>query len=255
MPVRERVVRHVRSLELRGLHDAERVGRLIKPAFVMAAAVLLVAASELGAPGVAGVVLAVGALDVVARRTAARRRAAAAERELPVVLESVARRLRAGGSLAQALAEAAPAGPPELEASWRALVHRSRVAGVEAALAEWSSTTPSPSVRLAAAALALSSATGGSAARAIDGVAGTLRSRLALADEIRALSSQARASAVVIAASPVVFGLAAATTDRRTGAFLRTPLGLALLGAGILLDAIGWWWMVHLCRDRPASGR
>jgi tight adherence protein B len=251
--LRARVVRHVRSLELRGLDDAERVDHLVVPASFAATAGVVVVASVLGATGVVAAAIAVIALDVVAQRTAPARRAAATDRELPVVLESVARRLRAGGSLAQALADAAPERPADLERSWRTLVHRSQVAGVEAALAEWSAgAVASASVRLAGAALALSAATGGSPARAIDGVADTLRSRVALSEEVRALSSQARTSAVVIATSPLVFGGAAASTDARTGAFLRTPLGLALLTAGVSLDAVGWWWMSRLCRDRAA---
>jgi tight adherence protein B len=100
----------------------------------------------------------------------------------------------------------------------------------------------------------MAASTGGSPARAIDGVAATLRARQALAEEIRALSSQARASAVVIAGSPLVFGAASATTDERTGAFLRTPLGLALVAAGVVLDVVGWWWMSKLCRPARTGG-
>jgi tight adherence protein B len=108
------------------------------------------------------------------------------------------------------------------------------------------------SLALAASALALAVSSGGSAGRAVDGVAATIRSRLAVAEELRALSSQARASAAVIALAPIVFGTAAAATDDRTLAFLSTPAGVAVLTAGVTLDALGAWWMSRLCRPPTA---
>jgi tight adherence protein B len=249
------VVRHVVDLELPGLDD-EMVRRLLLPARIVATLVLVLVYAEYGGlAGVAALLVLVGALDVAARRSAPRRRQAALERHLPLVLEAVARRLRAGGSLAQALADAAPTRPAELRDGWSTLVRRIPIDGVTASLDAWTEQSELRSVHLAGAALALAASTGGSPARAIDGVAATLRARLALADEVRALSSQARASAVVIAGSPLVFGAAAAATDERTGAFLRTPLGLSLLGTGLVLDLAGWRWMERLCRPPRASVR
>ena len=244
------VGRQVLALELPGFDDPVMidglVGRLLVAVTALAAALTVVG-------GVMALAFASGAglvLVLVARHTAPARRIASLERQLPVALESVARRLRAGGSLAQALASAVPERPGELRTSWEVLVARVPVRGVEASLEEWTSSSSLRSVHLAGAALSLATITGGSPARAIDGVAATLRARLALADEVRALSSQARASAVVIAASPVVFGLAAAATDDRTGAFFRTPGGLTLVVAGLALDVAGWRWMSRLCRAR-----
>jgi tight adherence protein B len=80
-------------------------------------------------------------------------------------------------------------------------------------------------------------------------VAATLRERLAVAGEVRALTSQTRASMLVIAAAPVLFCVFASTTDPRTSTFLfRSPVGLACLAAGISLDIVGAFWMRRLCR-------
>jgi tight adherence protein B len=104
-------------------------------------------------------------------------------------------------------------------------------------------------VSLAVAALCLGADTGGAQARAVDGVAMTIRSRLAVAGEVRALASQARVSALVIAVSPVAFGAFAAATDRRSAGFLfRTPLGLSCLVAGLALDAVAAAWMARITR-------
>jgi tight adherence protein B len=111
---------------------------------------------------------------------------------------------------------------------------------------------PLPGVRLAVAALCVGVETGGAQARAVDGVAATLRDRLAVAAEVRALSSQARVSALVIGLAPLGFGCFAIATDPRTGRFLfHTPVGLALVVAGVMLDGMGWLWMQHLARVQP----
>lgn len=191
-----------------------------------------------------------GAGAAAATRLLARRRSAAYERELPAVLESVAAQLRAGSSLRQAVAGAVP--PPSTSAlpdHWQRLTEDLAVVGVEVALDRWVEVAGDrSSVRLAAGALALAVATGGSPARAVDGVASTLRARRASAEEVRALAAQARASAGVIAVAPVVFSILAGLGDRRIVDFFLSPLGLVLLGVGLGLDALGAWWMHRLCR-------
>jgi tight adherence protein B len=172
------------------------------------------------------------------------------ERDLPAALEAVARSLRSGASLRQAIAEAAVAMPGRLG---RELAHVARQVGHGATLVEalegLAARRPVPGVRLAVAALCLAAETGGAQARAVDGVAATLRDRLGITAEVRALSSQARVSALVIGLAPIAFGGFAVTTDPRTGQFLfHTPVGLALLGVGITLDGLGWLWMQRLAR-------
>lgn len=178
------------------------------------------------------------------------------EAELPAVMDAIARGLRSGGSLRQALAEAAQASgrgtgalSDDLAAVSRACDHG---ATVVAALEHWSTRRPSPCVRLAVAALCLGAETGGAGARAVDGVAATLRGRLAGLAEARALATQARASAVVIAVAPVAFCALASATDDRTASFLLgSPAGLVMLCTGLALDAAGALWMARLTRVAP----
>ena len=172
----------------------------------------------------------------------------AVERELPEALDAVARSLRSGSSLRRAVDEAAcsVAGPL---ADDLARVRRALDAGdpLGDALERWAANRPVPGVRLAVAALSLGAETGGASAQAVDGVAATLRTNLGIAAEVRALSSQARLSALVIVLAPVAFSLLAFTTDPTAASFLlRTPLGLGCLAAGLVLDAVGWLWMRRL---------
>ena len=172
------------------------------------------------------------------------------ERALPVALEAVARALRSGASMRQAVEETAPVtpGPLGAEIAWVAS-QASRGAPLVTALEGLAERRPLPGVRLAVAALCLAVETGGAQARAVDGVASTLRDRLGVADEVRALAAQARLSAVVIGLAPIGFGAFAAATDPRTSQFVfHTGAGLALVCAGLVLDGVGWLWMNRLCR-------
>ena len=207
-----------------------------------------------GGPALAA--LLVGSAAVAARVWVRSRRGQASarlDRALPTALEAVARSLRSGAALGHALAEAADASLDPLGAELRRVTAEA-AAGVSLAVAleGLAERQPSAAVRLAVAAMALGVDTGGAQARAIDGVAATLRDRLAVEADVRALSSQARASAVVIGVAPAVFGGLAAVSDRQTAAFLfRTPLGLACLAGGLGLDALSWMWMRRLMRVGP----
>lgn len=220
-------------------------------AWLVATAVLCASALVAGGPGLAFVAVVV---SIAAPGSAARalrgRGAARLEASLPVALEAVARSLRSGASLRQAVDESAQATPGTLGADLaRVAAESERGVPVADALEAWSERRQLPGVRLAVAALGLGAETGGAQARAIDGVAATLRQRLAVAAEARALATQARASAAVIALAPLVFCALASVADPRLGEFLlRTPLGLLILVGGLGLDAVGALWMAHLTR-------
>ena len=204
-------------------------------------------------PALASLALAVvGAAPPLAWRATRGRGAAKLQAALPAALEAVARSLRSGAALRAAVAEAAAVTPGSLGADLARVARAAEADGIVAALDGWAGARPLPGVRLAVAALCLGAETGGAQARAIDGVAMTLRQRLAVAAEARALASQARASAAVIALAPLLFCGLTSATDRRVGAFLfGSGAGAAVLAAGLLLDGVGAWWMARL--TRPAQ--
>ena len=212
-----------------------------------------VTAALVGGPGLAGVVtlgLLGGPLLVV--RTRRGRADTRLEQALPGALEAVARSLRSGASLRQAVEEAGMAsGPSRVLAGElsRAAAEAAQGASLVTALEAVGARRPLPGVRLGVAALCLGAETGGAQARAVDGVAATVRERLAVAAELKALSSQARISALVIGVAPLGFGAFAAATDPRTSEFLlHTPAGLILLVTGLALDGLGWLWMQRLAQ-------
>jgi tight adherence protein B len=220
-------------------------------ALVAAAVSLVPLAAVVGGLGLAVVVaLALAGGPLLALALMGDRRDRRIEARLPEALEGVARGLRSGASLRLALGEAAQAASGALAGDLAGVVVAAD-SGVPLATAldGWLERRPLPGVRLAVATLGLGAETGGAQARALDGVAETLRGRLAVAAEVQALSSQARLSGLVIALAPLVFSGLAVATDGRTAAFMfRTPVGLGCLVLGLALDACAAVWMFRLCR-------
>jgi tight adherence protein B len=171
---------------------------------------------------------------------------------LPEALERMAAALRAGSSLPQALRSAGTTTATPLGPELAALAREAdRGRPVIEILDRWVAAHDDRNTRLAATALALAAGVGAAPARAIDGVAATLRERQELAAERRALATQARTSAVVLSAAPVGFGLLLGLTDGAAARFLLgTPAGWTCLVVGLSLDAIGAVWMTRLVRTR-----
>lgn len=205
---------------------------------------------------VAGPAAAVTAAATVAASTAVAlwafrdRASRLGDAALVLWIDASARAVRSGASLAHALAEGADvvADTPLGDAA-RRLAGRARRGEIDAGLRELTVDGASEPRRLVHRALRVAVTTGGPAGRLLDGVASSLRDRVALHQEIRALATQARVSAVVIVVAPLVFGLLVTGTDRRVAEFMfATPAGWACVGAGALLDALGAAWMARLVR-------
>jgi tight adherence protein B len=225
--------------------------------WLASSAVLSIAAGAVGGPVLACVALLLAAAALGFALVAfAGRRGRLIEDALPDVLEAVAGSLRSGASLVQALDEASatagstarPVGAADAVTDLRLVIDD--VAAGEAlsvALDRWPARRPLPGVRLAAAALALAADAGGPQARALDGVAATLRDRVAVARELDALASQAQLSAVVIAVAPIAFGAVAAAADPQTARFLlRSTAGTLCIAAGLFLDLVAAAWMARI---------
>lgn len=200
---------------------------------------------------VSGPILAIsGALAVL--RANRHRRDRTIEAQLPGFLEAIARGLRTGLQLGPAAVEAVATTPPPLHyevAPLTAELGRG-LRSVEV-FDRWARRRPGSGVALAAAAMAFAATAGGARAQAIDGVAATLRDRAALEQEVRSLTSQARASAMMIAALPAGFMLlSAGAGDHAAGFLFTTRLGLVILACGLGLDVIGGLWMRRIVNSR-----
>lgn len=206
------------------------------------------AAVVFGLPGLVAVMALVAAAPAAGMRVLAARERRRRAGALPALLEDVARGLRSGASLRQALALSVDRADVTLRAGLRSVCDTVAHGGrLEHALETWCERTPCDGLSLAVAALCLGMDAGGVQSRALDAVASGLRERLAVQRELTALSSQARASAGVMAAAPVVFAAFTVSADPRTAHFLLgTPPGLACLMTGLALDALAAGWMARI---------
>ena len=173
---------------------------------------------------------------------------------LPDVLDRVAGGLRAGAAPTAALAEAAAGAdlPSGLASDLATIVERAEQDGLDPALMAWAEERPLPAVAATAAALQVTPRAGGPAAPALEGLATGLRDRHDAAGEAAALSAQARLSAIVVGASPLVSLALSLLVDRRVApTLMATPSGRACLLTGIALEALAAAWMRRILRVQP----
>ncbi len=195
---------------------------------------------------VVGTALGLAAPMVIAlvRRDRASMRVVAS---LPEMLELTARSLRGGADLHTALRDVS-GGSNEAGRTLGSVLERIDAGErLGEAMDRWVVALGHQDAAIVRAVIRLGDTTGGSMANALNGAAATLRERSALRAEIRALTSQSRASAMVVALSPLAFLVVVAATDPRSSHVLfSTTLGRLCLIGGLVLDGVGLFWMHRL---------
>ncbi len=198
----------------------------------------------LGVPIGCGAVVTVVVGGPIVLHTMRHRRARAATAAVPDTLERVAAELRAGGTVASAIAWLAVDGG-SLTGDFARVQSRIELgAPIPVALATWADERAAAGVSSAAGALAVAHEVGGRAADALDSLAASLRDRLAVVAEAHALSAQARYSALVVGLGPIAYLAFSVVMDRRAAdALFGTTAGRCCALAGIALELVGAWWM------------
>ncbi len=193
----------------------------------------------------------VGALGfdgLLGRRAESQRERSA--RQLQELVRSLASGTRAGLSLRRALAEATHESEPPLREGLQTALRRLEVGrAIGDVLGAWAEEVGSGDARLLVAVLEIHRRTGGDLPSLLDEVAAMIGGRIDSRRHLRALTAQGRASGAVLAVLPVAFvGLLSGMGGNGLGDFYRTPLGAALLGAGFLLEALGFVWLRRIAR-------
>ena len=185
----------------------------------------------------------------VALALAGQRRGRLIAAAVPATLEQVGAELRVGGTVTTALAAIA-SGEGPLAPDIMRVESRVRLGATLAdALESWGRERPAAGIEATAGALALSATVGGRASDALDALASSLRDRLSVAAEARALSAQARYSAWVIGVAPVGYVVGSAVIDPRSlHALIGTGAGRACALAGVGLELLGAMWMRAIVR-------
>ncbi len=201
--------------------------------------------------GLAALAAIVAPAAVVTMRERRGRLIAAA---VPETLERVASELRSGGTVATAIEAIAVGDGPIAPDMSRVETRMKLGASISEALAAWSGERAVAGVAASAGALVLCASVGGRSADALDGLATSLRDRLAVAAETRALSSQARMSALVVGGAPVAYIAWSGLVDPHALHVLTgTLFGRVCLVAGLGLEGLGGWWMRGIVRAGSRS--
>jgi tight adherence protein B len=238
MPVRERVGRWLGRL---GGSRGAWIGAAAAGGWLVLGPVVGIAAAPLA-----------GAAFEVRRRRHDRRRAIAMDEGMADGVRAIAAGLRAGLSVPQAIRFAADEAEAPLAGSLARIVDAADVGEpLDTAIHRWARDAGTADARLVEGVLGLHRRSGGDLPRVLDRVAETLRERRAVSREVRALTAQARLSGAILGLLPIGFFAFLWLTSRRDieGAF-RTPLGLACLGLGLLLELLAFLWIRRLLEVR-----
>jgi Flp pilus assembly protein TadB len=76
-----------------------------------------------------------------------------------------------------------------------------------------------------------------------------LRQRAADLDERSAQAASARLSTHVMTAVPLAMLAVLTATDDDVRAVTVAPVGAACIASGLILNALGWWWMRRIVRS------
>lgn len=172
------------------------------------------------------------------------------EGQLAEVAESTAMAVRSGFSIAQALEFAAEEAPAPMSAMLERFIQEQRFGTpFEGALRTFADELGGPDSRLFVLVLTIHAKAGGNLAGALDDVASTIRHRIAVRRELRALSAQGRISGSILGALPIAFFLVlAATSHHDLAPVYRSPAGVAMISSGLVMELLAFVWIRRLLR-------
>ena len=172
------------------------------------------------------------------------------EAQLGDLVESCALAVRTGLSIPQALEFAAgEAEPPMRQVVGRVFREQRLGAPFEEALEAFGARIGTDDSRLFVLVLSVHARSGGDLAGALDDVAATMRQRIAIRRELRALSAQGRISGGVLGSLPLLFFLVLAATSRaELEPVYRSPAGVAMIGGGLAMQGVAYMWIRRMLR-------
>lgn len=184
------------------------------------------------------------------RKMVGRRQAALLEEQLAEWSESIGTGLRSGLSIVQAMELAQSEAMPPLRVHLDRFVDELRLGvPLDAALSRLGGDLGTDDARLVILITGIHTRTGGDLAGALDEVGQTIRHRIAIRRELRAASAQGRISGLIMGALPIAFFLfLSATSHRKLEPVLRSRPGMAMVGAGLILEGLAYLWIRRLLR-------
>jgi tight adherence protein B len=195
-----------------------------------------------------------GAMGALIPRAVSHRRAAsvagALDRQVGEFADGVASAVRGGLSISQAVEFAAAEADPPLGGPAGALLRNRRMGiPLTEALERFADSVATDEARLLALVLGVHHRSGGNVAAALEDITATIRHRLDLRRELRAITAQGRISGYILGVLPLAFFVVLSVTSRRElSPVLHSPAGAVLVSAGLGLEGLAYLWIRRLLR-------
>lgn len=169
---------------------------------------------------------------------------------LPEGIDIIVRGLKAGLPVSESLSAVGREGPEPVGGIFREVVDEVRIGrSVEDAIERVAHSMAVPELRFLGITLAIQKETGGNLTETLQNLSDILRRRRQMKLKIRAVSSEARASAYIIGALPFAVSLAIYIVNRDYVMTLFTdPRGIVMTGVGLISIALGAVAMMKLVR-------
>jgi tight adherence protein B len=163
--------------------------------------------------------------------------------QFPDALDMITRAIRAGNALSGAIRLVGEEMPDPTGMEFRQLDDEIRLGSEPSdALFRLETRMPTEDVRFFCSAIRIQRSAGGNLAEILERLAEVIRERFKILSYARVLSSQHKWSAVCVGLSPLIFGMMFQLLH--PGYFdplLKDPIGPLLIGAGLILEAVGFF--------------
>jgi tight adherence protein B len=171
--------------------------------------------------------------------------------QLPDVVDLLARAVRAGESLEQAIELVGQKAAQPLATEFiRVSRHLQMGLSLTAAMRALAYRVRLLEARLLTNTLTVHHQAGGNVSHSLDRMAVVMRERLAFRRQLRATTAAGRFSAIMVASiGPLLFGYMFLFQPKYAGSLLTLPIGQALLGVAVALELVGLAWVIRLLRS------
>lgn len=172
------------------------------------------------------------------------------EQQFPDALDMMTRAIRAGYALSAAIQVVGEEMPDPAGQEFRRVSEEIRL-GLDQceALTRLRRRVVTEDIAMFCSAIGIHRAAGGNLAEILDRLSEVIRERFKLLSHARTLSAQHRWTAICVGLSPVAFVIIFGSMNPGFyDSFLASPLAPHLIGAGILLEAIGFFWIYRIAK-------
>jgi tight adherence protein B len=168
----------------------------------------------------------------------------------PEAIELLCRGLRAGLPISEAIITVGNDAPDPVGKEFRGVADAMRVGqSIEQGLWDVANRIDLPDFKFLIIAISIQRETGGNLAETLGGLANTLRKRRQIKLKIKAMSSEARASAWIIGSLPfIMFFLLWLANDKYVMTLIEDPRGIYLIGTGLTMIGSGVGVMAKMVR-------